>query len=122
VKYKKKTKSALWTRVPGAEPVRGSGLRKDGKGLTWRVKPRRLTKATALYELLRRDYLRNARCAKCGSNRYLCVHHKRGRLGKLLTETKHWVALCFDCHRWVHDNPEWARKSGLLAEKGCWNK
>ena len=42
------------------------------------------------------------------------VHHVRGRCGKLLLDTRHWKALCWRHHRWVHHNPVKGREMGLL--------
>jgi hypothetical protein len=50
------------------------------------------------------------------------IHHVRGRDGLLLLDIRFYKAVCNPCHRAIHDNPELARKHGLLAEKGDWNK
>ena len=50
------------------------------------------------------------------------IHHKRGRIGELLCDTRHWVALCSHCHRWIHEHPKAARDAGLLCQLGEWNK
>lgn len=51
----------------------------------------------------------------------ITIHHTRGRIGSLLCDTRHWKALCLSCHQQVGDNPEWARRVGLLCEKGLWS-
>ena len=43
------------------------------------------------------------------------VHHKAGRIGKMLNDTEQWMALCFLCHRRVHDHGAWAREMGYLV-------
>lgn len=50
------------------------------------------------------------------------VHHTRGRAGKLLCATEHWMLVCRECHRWIHANPDEARKRGWLAQRGEWGK
>ena len=60
-------------------------------------------------------------CACCGDDTASDIHHSRGKIGRLLNETKYWFALCRRCHRQVTDNPIWARAKGLLCEKGKWN-
>jgi hypothetical protein len=57
----------------------------------------------------------------CANRPHLCseVHHRRGRAGKLLLDTRFWVALCDKSHRFVHDNPAEARAIGLI--EGPWN-
>lgn len=49
------------------------------------------------------------------------THHRRGKLGWLLIDTRHWLPVCNPCHRWIHDHPEEARKLGLLAPRGKWH-
>jgi hypothetical protein len=31
------------------------------------------------------------------------IHHSEGRVGKLLCDTKHFVSICRNCHRNLHD-------------------
>lgn len=59
-------------------------------------------------------------CESCGERKNLEVHHVRGRAGNLLTNREHFLALCPACHKWVHDNPDAARRRGLLAQPGKW--
>ena len=49
------------------------------------------------------------------------VHHKRGKVGLLLFDVRHFIPVCRTCHDWIGDNPEKARELGLLCEKGQWN-
>lgn len=42
------------------------------------------------------------------------VHHKAGRIGKLLLYTSYWLAVSEDGHTWIHDHPEEAYKIGFL--------
>ena len=74
------------------------------------------------YKLKRNVFLTlNKRCQCCNFENATDVHHSRGKIGRLLNETKYWFALCRNCHRQVTDNPIWARAKGLLCEKGKWN-
>lgn len=50
------------------------------------------------------------------------IHHKRGRLGPLLTDTRHWLAVSKLGHRLIHASPEWARRNGFLCQVGEWNR
>lgn len=100
---KKPKRKALWTTLPN---VRSS--KKPDK--------------RALYLKLRRQFLKGKVCECCCQPDPLDVHHSRGRRGPLLTATQHWIALCRVCHRFVHDNPSWARAQGLLCKQGEWGK
>lgn len=65
-----------------------------------------------LYYKLRRDFLTlTPSCARCGWPATQ-VHHKRGRVGELLTEVQHFLAVCDGCHRIITDNPTWAVQHG----------
>lgn len=86
------------------------------------------------YEKVKRGFLRQRRDKNDGVTLYQCekckawfpkhrstIHHKRGRIGALLNDTRHWALLCIGCHIWVTNNPDEARELGLLCEKGLWN-
>lgn len=49
------------------------------------------------------------------------IHHIHGRAGKLLRFQKAWVAVSKQGHRWIHSNPEEARRYGWLGPVGTWN-
>jgi hypothetical protein len=51
----------------------------------------------------------------------ITVHHRRGRIGKLLLDKRFWCALCLECHQWVHQNPAEARSYRLICQIGQWN-
>jgi hypothetical protein len=58
------------------------------------------------------------RCERCNCVAVLELHHKRGRVGALLTDHRYFAALCRRCHRWVHENPAEARAAGWLEQWG----
>ena len=45
------------------------------------------------------------------------VHHMKGRVGDLYTDTRWMVGLCRPCHDYVEAHPEWAREVGLSASR-----
>jgi hypothetical protein len=49
-------------------------------------------------------------------------HHTRGRIGKLLCDTRFWIAVCQKHHDWIHAHPQQARSLGLLCAKGDWGR
>ena len=49
------------------------------------------------------------------------IHHTRGKLGELLFATQYFKAVCFTCHRYIHDHPNQARELGLLCQPGQFN-
>jgi len=85
----------------------------------WREKRR--------YSALKKSFLRlHLWCGVYPLHRATHVHHSRGRLGALLTDTRYWVPVSAVGHQWIHDNPEAARAKKwwgipLLCKKGKWN-
>ncbi len=45
------------------------------------------------------------------------LHHVKGRVGALLTDERHFKALCRSHHRWVEENPTDAKSMGLSASR-----
>lgn len=45
------------------------------------------------------------------------IHHKRGRVGSLFLDTKHWVALSREGHKFVEENPLWAKENGFSENR-----
>lgn len=65
------------------------------------------------YTPQRKAYLLAHRlCAVCKERRSAEVHHTRGREGKLLLAEEFWLAVCWTCHRKIHENPKWAKEAG----------
>lgn len=69
--------------------------------------------ALKAYKSARAEFLaEHPRCALCGE-RGTEIHHKRGRLGPLLTDKSNFLAVCLPCHERIEANPEWAYENGL---------
>lgn len=45
------------------------------------------------------------------------IHHKKGRIGKLLLDTRYWVALSMEGHEYVENNPIWAKENGYSLNR-----
>ena len=108
MKYKRKTKPAIWMTAFPKQVDRRTEERKR----QWRE-----LDALAAVAFLRRFKL----CQVCCRTLPVHRHHVVGRSGPQKDDPKNWRAVCFQCHRWIHDHPAEARKRGLLAEKGKWN-
>lgn len=48
------------------------------------------------------------------------IHHKFGRAHSLLTDIRGFVASCFGCRMWPHENPQAARLAGVLGSATLW--
>jgi hypothetical protein len=74
-------------------------------------------KLDAAYAVLRQSYLKNhpmceARLPGCNLSAS-DIHHKHGRVGDLYLDDTEYIALCRNCHRWIHDNPAKAKDLNL---------
>lgn len=45
------------------------------------------------------------------------VHHKKGRTGSLYLDETYWVALSREGHKFVEENPEWAKENGYSLNR-----
>lgn len=45
------------------------------------------------------------------------VHHKKGRVGKLFLDKKHWLGVCMNCHLKLEPNPNEAKEKGLSESR-----
>ena len=69
------------------------------------------------YKKIRIQYLRNnPLCEVCGGLA-TTIHHKKGRIGELLTNTKYFLPACMRCHDKIEINPEWAREKGYSLNR-----
>ena len=76
------------------------------------------------YSKIRAEYLRENPCCEVGlpgcsgcDKRLLQLHHKAGRVGKMLTNSKFFLTACFTCHRFIEDNPEIACENGWSTSR-----
>lgn len=76
----------------------------------------------AKYSLVRAEYLANnpvceARVWNVCVGRATQVHHLQGRIGKNLLDNGKFMAVCDQCHNWIHENDAEARERGLLLSR-----
>lgn len=45
------------------------------------------------------------------------IHHKKGRIGKLLTDPNHLIVACDPCNSYIEDNHAWAEEHGFKVTK-----
>lgn len=74
-------------------------------------------KDNKVYLTLRKVYLENHKVCQMGvkgcRREATTVHHAKGRIGKLLTDIRYFVAACGDCHTWAENNVEAAKEMGV---------
>lgn len=127
MKSKRKWGKALWTQSVGAvgrmeetkpekkpAPKRRGPVRKMSVGMARKMRR---------YAILRKQFLEvRWTCERCRARSAEHVHHKRGRVGALLTDWRYWMAVCHVCHAWIGDNPTTARQAGYVCAQGLWNR
>lgn len=64
------------------------------------------------YLNVRKQYLINhPRCEVKGCNHVSeHIHHKIGRIGDLLTDSSHFLAVCSNHHTQIENHPNWAKE------------
>lgn len=71
------------------------------------------------YKLVRDAYLTQfpvCEVHNCG-NKATEIHHKKGRVGELLTDIHHFLSVCHYCHRYIEINPIWAKENGYSENR-----
>ncbi len=69
------------------------------------------------YNSLIVEYLReNPDCGRCGDPAGT-IHHKKGRMGEMLLNTKYWMPACIDCHSWIEAHPKEAKEKGYSLNR-----
>jgi len=70
------------------------------------------------YKKLRAEYLEeNQNCERCINTPAAEIHHKAGRNGERLLFVPHFMAVCRNCHLYIHANPMESYERGWLISK-----
>lgn len=73
------------------------------------------------YKDLREEFI--AKHPLCQANICGCtkasteIHHKKGRIGKLLLYVKYWLAVCSHCHTYITENSKWAIENNFSIKR-----
>lgn len=72
-----------------------------------------------VYKKLAKEFLKkNYRCQVKGCNHASqCVHHMAGRVGENLTDVRKFLAVCFEHHRQIEENPDWSYENGYSLSR-----
>ena len=78
-------------------------------------------KALKDYRIVRDEFMSShpiceARLSECTKNA-TDLHHKKGRVGKLLTDKKFFMAVCRSCHNKIEDGGEWVYEMGFKIKR-----
>lgn len=107
--------NALQRRIDRAKAVDPKPIKKVSKGLA---------KEREVYARVRQKFLLGRWCALHGKP---ClpteVHHSAGRVGvnekgvPRLLDVENFVALCSEGHRYIEENPTWAKQNGFSESR-----
>lgn len=75
------------------------------------------TKENKEYLVLRDVFLNGKRCAVFPEKRATQVHHKKGRIGKLLCDVRFFLPVSAEGHKKIEENPEWAKEKGYSLNR-----
>ena len=95
--------------------ARGGSLRRRTR--LRRVNPRRRAEYEFDAVAARAFVAAHPFCARCGRPSR-DRHHAAGRRGSNRTDESTWIAVCRECHDWIHAHPAEAREAGLLCTGG----
>ena len=56
-------------------------------------------------------------CQRCQWRYSTQVHHKKGRIGALLTDKDFFLAVCEECHEWIEKHPLEAKQKGYSLSR-----
>lgn len=69
------------------------------------------------YRKVRDRFLKeNPFCLVCGDTN-VQLHHMKGRIGDLLTDTRYFAPLCDKHHKQAENSPTWAKSIGISANR-----
>lgn len=108
-------------------PVWAKGYCKSHQYLRTDKKPTKLKHETEKRGKENLEYLRkrkeflslpeNEFCAVFPWLRSTEIHHKKGRIGKLLIDERYFLAVSPEGHRKIENNPEWAYEMGYSIRR-----
>ena len=78
-----------------------------------------LKEAQREYKKLAKTFITlHPKCAVKGCQRPSeCIHHMKGRIGDLLTDTRYFLAVCLPCHQKIETHVSWAREMGYSLSR-----
>lgn len=72
-----------------------------------------------IYEVNRKQYLADHPiCEVRGcNNKAVEIHHKMGKIGKLIYNILYFLGVCRKCHKKIEANPQWAKQEGYSVSR-----
>ncbi len=83
-----------------------------------RINSKKQQKRLREYNKLRNEFLEaNPECMIEGCYQPSTLHHAKGRIGNDLTDVSTFRNLCASHHRYVEENPTWAKEHGYSLSR-----
>lgn len=104
--------SGSYCKICGTPPEK-----KKPKPIAKRSKKR--AKQETEYSKVRRIYLEHFPVCEvwnCGL-KSTQIHHRMGRIGPLLIDVNHFLAVCDTCHSYIENHPLWAKEQGYSESR-----
>ena len=94
---------------------RKTPLKRSGRLRPFSNNPRKVERRK-LYEKNRDEYFtEHPKCEICEKAGRLDLHHKAGRIGDNYTNKATFMAVCRQCHDYIHRNPRESRQKGWIT-------
>lgn len=96
---------------------------KEKKKTFIKSRSKKRLKQESEYSKVRKEYLlSHEECEVCKQEGQVIqqateIHHKKGRIDTLLTNKKHFLAVCNECHQFIELNPVWAKENGYSENR-----
>lgn len=72
-------------------------------------------KQELVYKIKKKKYMAEHKiCERCNNEPSEDLHHKKGRIGDLLTDERYFMAVSRECHDWIHLHPIESRENNWL--------
>jgi hypothetical protein len=82
-----------------------------------RTVSKKRAKQLRAYKKVRDQYMfLHPNCVRC-KREASEIHHKKGRMGELLTNTKYFISVCRECHHFIETNPVAAKMFGYSLDR-----
>ena len=108
-----KCQSCYWNYRASLKPIK---IKEIGKPISRQSEKMKIE--VKKYLKIRVDYInKHSKCEVCKKASSTDVHHKKGKIGKLLTDSRYFLAVCRPCHQIIEMNPDWAKEMGYSLSR-----
>lgn len=70
-----------------------------------------------IYLALREAFLANNTICPINGQKTTDIHHMKGRIGSLFLDTRYWLAVSREGHKFIEENPIWAKENNYSLNR-----